>query len=81
VWIAHARECNAPKRGGGAAKLRLDHCVEQLEAETGDLVAFDETMARLAVESLRAAQVVEMRVFCGMTIEGRPKRSASGSPR
>ena len=34
-----------------------------------DLVAFDETMARLAAESPRAAQVVEMRVFGGMTIE------------
>lgn len=69
VLIAHARERNAQKRGGGAAKLPLDHCVEQLEAETGDLVAFDETMAKLAVESPRSAQVVEMRVFGGMTIE------------
>jgi len=69
VLIAHARERNAQKRGGGATKLPLDHCVEQLEAETGDLVAFDETMAKLAAESPRAAQVVEMRVFGGMTIE------------
>ena len=69
VLIAHARERNAQKRGGGGAKLPLDDCLAQLEAETGDLVAFDETMARLAEESPRAAQVVEMRVFGGMTIE------------
>jgi RNA polymerase sigma factor (TIGR02999 family) len=69
VLIAHARERSAQKRGSGGAKLPLDHCLELLEAETGDVVVFDETMARLAAESARAAQVVEMRVFGGMTIE------------
>lgn len=69
VLIAHARERSAQKRGGGGEKLPLDYCLERLEAETGDVVVFDETMARLAAESPRAAQVVEMRVFGGMTIE------------
>ncbi|MBL8753946.1 MAG: sigma-70 family RNA polymerase sigma factor [Planctomycetes bacterium] len=69
VLIAHARERNAQKRGGGGAKVPLDHCLDRLEAETGDAVALDETLARLKLESERAAQVVEMRVFGGMTIE------------
>lgn len=71
VLIAHARERQAQKRGGGSGgkSMPLDHCVEQLEAATGDLVAFDETMTRLGAESPRAAQVVEMRVFGGLTIE------------
>ena len=69
VLIAHARQRGAQKRGAGGDKVPLDLCLERLEAETGDVLAFDETMARLAAESPRAAQVVEMRVFGGMTIE------------
>ena len=69
VLIAHARTRNAQKRGGGGQQQPLDLCLERFEAEAGDVVALHDTLERLARESPRAAQVVEMRVFGGMTIE------------
>ncbi len=69
VLVNHARDRRAQKRGGLAHRLPLDECVEQIEQETGDLVALSDLLERLSREDPRQARVVEMRVFGGLTIE------------
>lgn len=68
VLCNHARDRRAHKRGGDAARVPLDDCLDLLEQETGDVVALHDLLDGLARENPRLASVVEMRVFGGMTI-------------
>jgi RNA polymerase sigma factor (TIGR02999 family) len=69
VLVNHARDRRAQKRGGGAARVPLDDCVDLIEARTGDLADLDDLLQRFATEHPRPARIVEMRVFGGMTVE------------
>ncbi|HEY4365116.1 MAG TPA: sigma-70 family RNA polymerase sigma factor [Bryobacteraceae bacterium] len=66
VLLDHARRAHSEKRGGGIAKLGL------LDSDVGvsldeRLLALDEALARLEVLDARAAKVVELRFFGGLT--------------
>ena len=70
ILVDYARQRVAAKRGGGAMTLDLDRC--EIGAEIGqseELLAVDEALSRLAALDLQQARVVEMRYFCGMTVE------------
>ena len=69
ILLNHARDRRAQKRGGGEVRVPLDECIDLIEADAGDLVALDEVLGRLAATAPRAASVVEMRVFGGMSVE------------
>ncbi len=69
ILIDHARRRGAVKRGRdwtrGAARLDdLTH-----EENLGDLLALDEAVSRLAAAEPRAAQVVKLRFFAGMSVD------------
>jgi RNA polymerase sigma factor (TIGR02999 family) len=68
ILVDHARAVRAAKRGGG--KIPLDVRME-VAGNRQDLaiLAVDEALERLAVESPRKAQFIEMRFFAGMSIE------------
>lgn len=67
--ITYAQARFAQKRGGGALNLTLSHAAEfSIETDEG-LIALDEALQRLAVESPRLAEVVECRFFGGLTEE------------
>ncbi|MGH0035182.1 MAG: ECF-type sigma factor [Myxococcota bacterium] len=70
VLIDHARSRLADKRGGGAVRQTLDEAVfPALEnSEEGYRVA-EEALEKLAEGNERAALVVAMRVFGGLTVE------------
>src|SRR5262245_34908887 len=67
VLLDHARRAHSEKRGGGIVKLSL------WESDVGTLglderlVALDEALARLENLDPRAAKVVELRFFGGLT--------------
>ena len=67
VLLDHARRNHSAKRGGGAVKLSL------WESEGGALgvddriLALDEALARLEDLDPRAAKIVELRFFGGLT--------------
>lgn len=63
VLVSHARSRGAQKRGGDAERVPLDDCVDSVQSDTGDLIAFDEALRRLAEVSPRQARVVELKVF------------------
>lgn len=70
ILCDHARKRNARKRGGGQAKLTLiTDLVITPKDNALDPLVLDELLKNLAENDERAAQVVEMRFFGGMTVE------------
>ncbi len=69
IMVAHARQRQALKRGGGAIRVTLDEAAAVTQTRADELLALDEAMEKLAVFDQRKAQVVEMRYFGGLTME------------
>ena len=86
VLVDHARTRKRDKRGGGRARVDIA-TVDPADAratEDIDLIDLDDALSRLAKVSDRAARVVEMRYFGGMTMAeaalalGVSERTAAG---
>jgi RNA polymerase sigma factor (TIGR02999 family) len=69
VLIDHARTKKRDKRGGGMRKLTMSGVDVATEENTLDMIALDEALDRLAVLSPRAAKVVELRFFGGLSVQ------------
>ena len=68
ILVEYARRKGRMKRGGGAARLDLDVVVSQAAGpDPDDLLAVDEALARLAADHPRAAALVKLRFFAGLT--------------
>jgi RNA polymerase sigma factor (TIGR02999 family) len=67
VVIDHARARGAQKRGGDVANLDLDAVVEGQLDHAQQWLQLDEALRRLADDDERAARVVELHVFGGLT--------------
>lgn len=69
LLISYAQRQRSQKRGNGAADLPLDEAL-LIPAQRGEeLLALDEALDRLKDADPRAAQVVECRVFGGLSAE------------
>jgi len=73
VLVDHARRRSADKRGGGEA-FASEASIAIAAADDGggdalDLLALDDALARLAARDARAARVVELRFFGGLSVE------------
>jgi RNA polymerase sigma factor (TIGR02999 family) len=69
VLVDHARGKAAAKRGGGALQVTLDEDLVAEPARMDDLIALDQTLERLSAIDDRVAQVVELRLFGGLTVK------------
>ena len=69
ILVDHARRRGASKRGDGVADLSLDEALVLAESESGDLLALDEALSKLAAFDERKCKIVEMRYFGGCTVE------------
>ncbi len=69
ILVDHARGHERAKRGGGRRRVRLDEDVAPVKRRDLDLLALDEAMKRLADFHQRAARVVELRFFGGLSRE------------
>jgi len=69
VLVNHARDRRAQKRGGDVVRVPLDDHLDIVEKKAGNVVELDDVLQRLAASHPRAAKVVELRVFGGLTIE------------
>ncbi|MFN0108774.1 MAG: sigma-70 family RNA polymerase sigma factor [Blastocatellia bacterium] len=69
ILVDYARERQAAKRGGDYIKLSLDEAVALAEEKSADLLALDEALDRLANMDPQQSQVVELRVFGGLSVE------------
>jgi RNA polymerase sigma factor (TIGR02999 family) len=70
VLVDYARARKRDKRGGGVAPVPLEAVEEFLTERAADeTIALDEALARLEAAEPRAARVVELRFFGGLTLD------------
>jgi RNA polymerase sigma factor (TIGR02999 family) len=69
LLVDHARAAARAKRGGGAVEMVLDDVPEFTTIAPEDLLAVDHALTRLAEIDPRAARMVELRFFVGLTGE------------
>lgn len=67
VLIDHGRALRAEKREGERVKFPLDYARGLTWERPEDLLALEEALTHLERFSARAAQIVELRFFCGLT--------------
>ncbi len=71
LLLQHAEKRRAAKRGGGKQSLTLDDSAAALlggEIDLGEILDLNACLQRLAELEPRHAQLVELRVFAGMTM-------------
>jgi RNA polymerase sigma factor (TIGR02999 family) len=68
ILVDNARRKHRLKRGGGAAREEFDESNIVAPDVPEDLVALDEALAQLAAVDPRAAELVNLRYFAGLTI-------------
>lgn len=67
VVVDHARRIGAGKRGGGAAVVTLDERIPEMPSEAGEVLALDQALDELEKIDQRAARVVQLHFFGGLT--------------
>lgn len=69
ILIDAARRKGRAKRGGDHKRVDLDDAASISLAAPDELLLIDEAIAKLAAEDTRAAQLVRLRYFAGLSIE------------
>jgi RNA polymerase sigma-70 factor (ECF subfamily) len=73
ILVDYARARNADKRGGRHTQMTLGSVDEERlgdeEARLVDVLNLDGLLDRLAARNARQAQVVELRIFAGLSVE------------
>jgi RNA polymerase sigma factor (TIGR02999 family) len=70
VLVDYARARNRQKRGGGEVRVPLEEVEPFLSERASDeALALDEALGRLELANPRAARVVELRFFGGLTLD------------
>jgi RNA polymerase sigma factor (TIGR02999 family) len=69
ILVERARRKSSLKRGGGRARQELDE--EKLEAPQvpDELIALDEALSQLAATDPKAAELVKLRYFAGLSLQ------------
>jgi RNA polymerase sigma factor (TIGR02999 family) len=68
ILVDRARLRQSRKRGGGKDREPLADVTMGRDVDALDLIALDESLAELAVQSPRHAEVVKLRFFAGLTL-------------
>jgi RNA polymerase sigma factor (TIGR02999 family) len=69
ILIDNARRKQRFKHGGGQQKIDLNDAEITIEAPSGDLIALDEALEKLAEMDKVKADLVKLRYFAGLTLE------------
>jgi RNA polymerase sigma factor (TIGR02999 family) len=69
ILVDHARRKSAGKRGGGWERITLDKIEIAADADDDTLLLVDESLEKLAQEEPKAAEIVKLRFFAGLTLE------------
>jgi RNA polymerase sigma factor (TIGR02999 family) len=69
ILVDYARSRTYAKRGGGAPMITLDEGLMVSNERSAEVVAVHEALEELAKLDPRKGQIVELRFFCGLSIE------------
>lgn len=69
ILIENARRKKSLKAGGAMAQVELDDAAADSTFAPEDLLALDESLARLAGEDPAAAELAKLRLFAGLSVE------------
>jgi RNA polymerase sigma factor (TIGR02999 family) len=69
ILVENARRKRSERRGGGVRRLNLDQGDALAAAPPDDLLALDETLERLTSHDPKAARLVKLHCFAGLTVE------------
>src|SRR5262249_53304663 len=69
VLVDYARKKNAQKRGGEAFRITLSDIANSISSQDIDLLALNEALNKLETIDPTQMKIVELRFFCGLTIE------------
>jgi RNA polymerase sigma factor (TIGR02999 family) len=69
ILVDHARARGADKRGANGNKVTLDTGILSRPAKSMDLVALDDALRQLHKFDARKSEVIELRIFGGLTNE------------
>jgi RNA polymerase sigma-70 factor, ECF subfamily len=69
VLVDYARKRNAQKREGEAVRITLSGIAKSISPQDIDLLALHEALNKLETIDPTQMQIVELRFFCGLTIE------------
>ena len=69
ILIDHARRKHALKHGGGWERIELDEINVPDQASQDTLLSVDEALDDLAREDAKAAELVKLRFFGGLSVE------------
>jgi RNA polymerase sigma factor (TIGR02999 family) len=69
ILVENARRKQASKRGGQARRIPLDAANVGHESTADEILDIDEALTRLAAEDPRAARLIQLRYFAGLSIE------------
>lgn len=67
ILVDHARAHRALKRGGGWQRIAVDESLGVRDGRFEDVLELDEALTKLAERDARAARIVELRFFGGLT--------------
>src|SRR5262245_47697689 len=68
ILVEQARRKDSLKRGGGHARAELDTLCIAAPEVPDDILALDEALAQLAATDPKAAELVQLRFFAGLTM-------------
>ena len=68
ILVENARRRSRAKRGGDRARVDLDKAQPSAPETDDDLLALDEALERLAKKDPIKAELVQLRVFAGLTV-------------
>ena len=69
VLVDYARARLTDKRGGGVDIVHLEEALIFEKGQPQEILDLSEALEKLEVQDLRAYQVIELRVFGGLTVE------------
>ncbi len=69
VLVDRLRQRMADKRDGGRRPLSLDHALDIAGVDNLELLELDQGLNQLAAHDERAARIVELRYFAGLTLQ------------
>src|SRR5262249_32616819 len=67
ILVENARRKKGPEAGGGHKRVALSDVAAEVKEAELDLVALSESLDRLQAKDPRAAELVKLRFFAGLT--------------